>query len=487
MSFTPKYLSQRDSRWMNEKLGFDTTVSIGTDGCTLTCLTMLVNGYGFSETPSSLNRKLKDMGSGVGFLGSLIVWPGLTQAFPKIVFHNIIICRDQPAPISDINNSIDAGQPLVIEIDESPSAGLQNHWVVIYARQGNDYLMLDPWPEPADHAPVSLSTRYGFGRPASQFITAVAWYDAGSSPAPAPAPAPAPVPAPDPAPGTGLFVRVQAAITAGLTLRSAPSTSATAVALEPPATLLHCNEPDAVAITKIGILDQWLQVSDPVGLNGYVAAWYVDKVPGTSSVPAPVPTPPPAPTPPAPPPAPTPPAATPTPTPAPAPAGLTVHVLQSIGTVGLRLRDQPDTNANTLAILAAGQVLSVLEPASQAIPKIGQINQWLNVNDGSGHSGYVAAWYVESASTPAPVAPPPPPPVATTLTVLVSSQASAGLRLRDQPNANAVILKILMPGTPLTVLEPASTAQAKIGVTNQWLNVQEPGGTIGYVAAWYVT
>jgi len=201
MSFTPKYLSQRDSRWMNEKLGFDTTVSIGTDGCTLTCLTMLVNGYGFSETPSSLNRKLKDMGSGVGFLGSLIVWPGLTQAFPKIVFHNIIICRDQPAPISDINNSIDAGQPLVIEIDESPSAGLQNHWVVIYARQGNDYLMLDPWPEPADHAPVALSTRYGFGRPASQFITAVAWYDAGSSPAPAPAPAPAPVPAPDPAPG----------------------------------------------------------------------------------------------------------------------------------------------------------------------------------------------------------------------------------------------------------------------------------------------
>jgi hypothetical protein len=44
-----------------------------------------------------------------------------------------------------------------------------------------------------------------------------------------------------------------------------------------------------------------------------------------------------------------------------------------------------------------------------------------------------------------------------------------------------------MPGTPLTVLEPAGTARAKIGVNNQWLYVQEPGGTIGYVAAWYVT
>ncbi len=473
MSFTPNYISQRDPRWANEKLGFDSTVTIGTDGCTLTCLTMLVNGYGFSETPSTLNKKLKDMGSGVGFLGSLIVWPGLTQAFPKIVFDHIIICRDQPAPISDINASIDAGQPLTIEIDESPASGLQNHWVVIYARQGNDYLMLDPWPQPADHAPVTLSSRYGFGRPLSEFITAVAWYDAGGAPVPAPSPAPAPVPAPDPAPGTGLYVRVQAAVTAGLTLRSAASTSAPAVALEPPATLLHCNEPDAVAIAKIGVMDQWLQVSDPGGRNGYVAAWYVDRVPGTSSAPAPVP----APTPPAPPSA---------PVPTPAPAALTVFVLQSIGAVGLRLRDQPDTNANTLAILAAGQALTVLEPVSQALLKIGQVNQWLNVDDRNGHTGYVAAWYVETGTT-SPTPPPQSPPDPATLTVLVSSQASAGLRLRDQPNANAVILKVLMPGTPLTVLEPASAARAKIGVTNQWLNVQEPGGTTGYVAAWYVT
>jgi hypothetical protein len=91
---------------------------------------------------------------------------------------------------------------------------------------------------------------------------------------------------------------------------------------------------------------------------------------------------------------------------------------------------------------------------------------------------------VESGTTPST---PPPPQDTKTLTVLVSSQASAGLRLRDQPNANAVILKVLTPGTPLTVLEPASTVRARIGVTNQWLNVQEPGGTTGYVAAWFVT
>ncbi len=473
MPFTPKSISQRDPRWINEALGFDDTVTIGTDGSTLTCLTMLVNGYGFNETPSTMNRKLKDMGSGVGFLGSLIVWPGLTQAFPNIIYRGIIICRDQPAPISDINASIDAGQPLVIEIDESPSAGLQNHWVVIYARQGSDYLMLDPWPQPPDHAPTSLANRYGFGCPASEFITAVAWYDASGSPAPALLPTPAP--------GTGLYVRVQAAVTAGLTLRSAPAVSATAVAVELPGTLLHCNEPDAVVLPKIGIMDQWLQVSDPAGLDGYVAAWYVDKVGGSAltPVPAPLPIPQPALTPT---PAPTPPSV-----PTPAPATLTVLVLQSIGSVGLRLRDQPDVNSNTLTILSAGQELIVLEPASQAVPKIRQINQWLNVSDGSGHIGYVAAWYVEPGNTPSPIPAPQPPPVPAALTVVVSSQASAGLRMRDQPDANGNILKVLMPGTPLTALEPAGTAQAKIGVVNQWLNVQEPGGATGYVAARYVT
>ena len=376
MSFTPKILSQRDPRWMNEKLGFDATVTIGTDGCTLTCLTMLVNGVGFDETPSSMNRKLKDMGTGIGFLGSLIVWPGLTQAFPKIIFRRIIVCRDQPAPVDEINTSLDSGQPLLIELDRSPSPGLQNHWVVLVARQGDDYLMLDPWPIPPDKEPVTLLPRYSFGRPPSEFITAVVWYNA----------VPAPAPAPDPAPGTGLYVRVQAAASAGLRLRSGPATSTNAVAVEAPGVLLHCLEPDAVAVPKIGVINQWLQVRDPGGLEGFVAAWYVDQLGNSPPIPAPVPEPVPQPAPP-PTPAPTPPPAPPIP-----PGLLTVLVSQSIGSVGLRLRDQPSTSSNTLAILSAGTELTSLESVDRSLSKIGQADQWLNVRAGSGTTGYVAAW-----------------------------------------------------------------------------------------------
>jgi hypothetical protein len=394
MSFTPKYLSQRDPRWINEKLGFDDTIAIGTDGSALVCLTMLVNGYGYSETPSSMNRKLKDMGSGIGFLGSLIVWPGLTLAFPKIVFGHIIVCRDKPAPVDEINTSLDFGQPLLIEIDQSPAPGLQNHWVILYACQGNDYLMLDPWPQPPDNAPTTLAARYGSGRPPSEFITTVTWYTAEDSQAPGPIPAALQVSTTTPAP------------------QPAPAGAPTA---------------------------------------------------------APQPTPP----------------ATPKPTPrpsAPATSGdLIVLVSQSVGPAGLRLRDQPSENSNTLTILSAGTELTSLEPTDQTLPKIGQANQWLNVQDGSGTPGYVAAWYVEPRNMPSPSS------ALRLLTVLVSSQASAGLRLRDRPSEKGNTLEVLMPGTLLTVLEPAVTAQAKIGVVNQWLNVKLPGGMIGYVAAWYVT
>jgi hypothetical protein len=394
VSFTPNYLSQRDSRWIDEKIGFDDTVTIGTDGCALVCLAMLVNGYGFNETPTSMNRKLKELGSGIGFLGSLIVWPGLTIAFPKIIFRRIIVCRDKPAPVGEINTSLDSGQPLLVEIDQSPSPGLRNHWVILYACEGNDYLMLDPWPEPPDNAPTTLMARYGFSRPPSEFITTVAWYTADDSLAPGQTPAKLHIPSTAPAP------------------QPTPSPAMTA---------------------------------------------------------APQPTPP----------------ANPKPAPSPSapvtPGDLTVLVSQSVGPAGLRLRDQPSENSNTLTILPAGAELTSLEPVDLTLSKIGQLNQWLNVQDGSGVLGYVAAWYVELGNAP------PPAPALKLLTVLVSSQASAGLRLRDRPSEKGNTLEVLMPGTLLTVLESADMAQAKIGVVNQWLNVKLPGGMTGYVAAWYVT
>ena len=478
MAFNPNTLSQRDPRWKGEKLGFDESVSIGTDGCTLTCLTMLVNGYGFNETPDTLNRKLLNLGSGNGFRDGLIVWEGLAKAFPKIVYRNYIVCRAKPAPLESINKSLDSGQPLVVEVDRSPSPGLESHWVVLIARQGNDYLILDPWPFPTDSGPVSLAGRYGFGNPLDQVITAVVWYQ-DSSPSPAPT---------APLPNTGLMVCVQGSLVAGLRLRSAPNaTTSSTIALEPAGTLLRCLEPDAIILAKIGNADQWLQVNDPSGASGFVAAWYVNRVGAPPSVPAPQPVPVQVPQP----------AAEPAPQPATSPLvppsdvpELTVFVSQSVGISGLRLRKQPYPISGTVTVVPAGAELAVLEPLAQALPKVGQQNQWLNVRYRNSNSGFVAAWYIEMkpGSVPAPSAggQTADPSAADVLMVTVSSMAIAGLRLRDQPNPGANMVKILPAGTILTVLEASTTAQSRIGLEDQWLNVKEPGGQSGYVVARYV-
>jgi hypothetical protein len=66
-------------------------------------------------------------------------------------------------------------------------------------------------------------------------------------------------------------------MSAGLRLRSAPSTTSTTVTIEAAGTLLCCLEPDAVVLAKIGVIGQWLNVKEPGSNTGYVAAWYVQK------------------------------------------------------------------------------------------------------------------------------------------------------------------------------------------------------------------
>lgn len=76
-------MSQRDSRWASEKLGNSKTLTIGTDGCALVCLTMLLNYVGYAETPPTVNANLKKTKA---FQGALIYWPNVQKAYPKIKF-----------------------------------------------------------------------------------------------------------------------------------------------------------------------------------------------------------------------------------------------------------------------------------------------------------------------------------------------------------------------------------------------------------------
>ena len=468
--------SQQDPAWKSVKLG-KSSETIGYVGCALTSVAMLVSGHGYPETPKTLNAKLKSRG---GFVDAAIIWGAVTSIYPQIVYRSLVLCRDTAAPLSQIDASIATGQPVVVEVDSSPKAGLQTHWVVLYAKKGNDYLMLDPWPHPTESGQdVLLMSRYSHGKPLKQSITAAVFYecvqigsgDSGGTASTTPA---SPTEA-------GTYVKIPVTVDAGLRLRSAPTTASATVTIVPPGANLRVIEPVDVATPKIGVYNQWIHVRDSQGHEGYVAAWYVEAgitVPpiedGGETGGAPEPTPEPEPT------------SEPVADPEPETEALTIYVSQSVGPSGLRLRKTPRPSGALVAVEKAGTALTVLEPAKKARNKIGKKGKWIHVSDTKRLQGYVSAKYVELGVVPTEETPAPTPeavPESESLTVYVSNAASAGLRMRDKPTTNSSTLKILPPGSEIKVLE--GTARM-IGVYGKWLKVREPGGKEGYVAAWYV-
>src|ERR1700690_3367288 len=276
MAFNLVHYSQQDPQWKNNQIdgGPDT---IGYIGCAMTCVAMYSSGWGFTETPGTLNQKLSANG---GYINEAIVWGAISKFYPKIKSTGLTLCANTDAPISQITASLASGQPVIVEVDFSPAAGLQTHWVLLYASQGNDFLMLDPWPYPSDTQPVTLMSRFSHGQTLQRTIKAVAWYQySTNAPVPAPTPGgstPPPTNAPLPTPVvTDLVIQVIATATAGIKLHTQASQDSIANYAELPGNPLNVIEAKAGAQAKIGQNGQWIYVQDPQGHQGFVAAWLV--------------------------------------------------------------------------------------------------------------------------------------------------------------------------------------------------------------------
>jgi len=176
MTFQLVYYSQQDPKWKQDILGFgDPGDTIGYVGCALTSVAMLISGHGYVETPKSLNQKLKNVS---GFASAGIRWGSVSQIYPQVNMKSFISCTNTDAPLGQIDASIAAGQPVIVMVDNSPAAGLQTHWVVLYAKDGNDYLMLDPWPYQTDvNKKTYLMPRYSQGKALQRSIMHVIIYE----------------------------------------------------------------------------------------------------------------------------------------------------------------------------------------------------------------------------------------------------------------------------------------------------------------------
>ena len=164
------HYSQRDSKWKYQKLGFgDDGVTIENNGCLLTASAMVLTNYGFPVTPQELNDKLKTVN---GFTGPFMYFNMLSTIYPVNV--RLVDCSgDICAPMELINQEIDNGRMVIVELDSSIQPGFQNHWVVLYERHGSEYYMSDPWSLKPENEVVTIEKRYGFAGKTAEIINKV--------------------------------------------------------------------------------------------------------------------------------------------------------------------------------------------------------------------------------------------------------------------------------------------------------------------------
>ena len=221
--------------------------------------------------------------------------------------------------------------------------------------------------------------------------------------------------------------------TTELNLRSEPGTDSQVLALIPAGEPLNVfGDADSLRQT-IGVQGKWLRVQTASGQVGHVAAWFVQDI--EQAFP---------------------------------PSELVIYPFDTV-----HLRSGPSTAFNSLAILTLEDPLTVLGDADIARSKIGRQGEWLQVQTERGERGFVAAWLVHRTGQTAP---------SSNLVVYPTGL----LNVRARPSTDGNIITVVSPEDALTILGDKEGARARVGQTDQWLNVRTPGKFVGYVAAWLV-
>lgn len=147
-----KPLSQRDPTWAGDTLGFSTHgQTIGGYGCTITDIAMLLNFItgGSAYTPRSVNIDLKAHNGYTWDAAhtdqNLVLWPALPSIYPQLKYNGKIDCPNTPAPLNVVDGILANGLPVIVYVDASPLAGLQQHFVLITFKRTTTYDIANPW------------------------------------------------------------------------------------------------------------------------------------------------------------------------------------------------------------------------------------------------------------------------------------------------------------------------------------------------------
>ena len=149
-------MNQGDPAWAGARLGASATDTIGSAGCAITAVTMMLGYYGIQTDPASLNAWLTPSG-GYAYWDQL-VWDAVTRYSSGQVAFSGWFGPD----LGLIQRELDAGRPVVAEVRLS---GNQHFVLLTGYRSADGFVINDPWF--ADS--VRFSDRYG--DPASGIVS----------------------------------------------------------------------------------------------------------------------------------------------------------------------------------------------------------------------------------------------------------------------------------------------------------------------------
>jgi peptidase C39-like protein len=141
-------MRQQDGQWAGAPLGTSPTETVGSAGCAITAVTMMLRYYGMNTDPGALNGWLTQNG-GYAFDDQLI-WAAVTAYSGGRVGFSGWLGPD----FNVITSELDAGRPVVAEVRLYGN----QHFVLLngYTTEGG-YEVLDPWFGDGQ----LLATRYG--------------------------------------------------------------------------------------------------------------------------------------------------------------------------------------------------------------------------------------------------------------------------------------------------------------------------------------
>ncbi len=126
------YYNQRDERWGNQFIGAS-DMRIWEVGCLVTSVAMVFTKYGNHRTPADIAGNVAYFFSDTAYM----LWP-----WPSPPGYHLV---SRGADFAFIDQELAAGRPVIAHLNIGTADG---HFVVLKKKEGNDYIMNDPWYGP---------------------------------------------------------------------------------------------------------------------------------------------------------------------------------------------------------------------------------------------------------------------------------------------------------------------------------------------------